>query len=101
MKQTLLMESVMGQTRLAVVEDGALCELYIERPGSESLVGSICVGRVTNVLPGMGAAFVDIGQEKAAYLYVYDVYNKHEAYMQEVDADAVDDLCQAIDKFMK
>ena len=61
MKQTLLMERVMDQTRLAVIEQGALCELYVRRPDSENLSGNIYLGRVENVLPGMNAAFVDIG----------------------------------------
>lgn len=73
MKQTLLMESVMGQVRLAVIEDGALCELYVERPGAENLSGNIYLGRVANVLPGMNAAFVDIGAEKNGFLSANDV----------------------------
>ena len=73
MKHTLLMENVMGQTRLAVIEEGRLCELYVERPGSESLTGNIYLGRVENVLPGMNAAFVDIGTGKNGFLCASDV----------------------------
>ena len=73
MKQTLLMERVMGQTRLAVIEDNALCELYIERPGSECLSGNIYLGRVENVLPGMNAAFVEIGAGKKGFLAAGDI----------------------------
>lgn len=73
MKQTLLMENVMGQTRLAVIEDGALCELYVERPGLENQAGGIYLGRVENVLPGMNAAFVDIGLEKKGFLCAGDL----------------------------
>ncbi|MBR6767643.1 MAG: Rne/Rng family ribonuclease [Clostridia bacterium] len=73
MKQTFLLESVMGQNRLAVIEDGVLCELYYERPGLEKLSGNIYVGRVENVLPGMNAAFVDIGLDKNAFLYAGDI----------------------------
>ena len=73
MKQTFLMERVMGQTRLAVIEDGALCELYHERPGEEKLAGNIYSGRVENVLPGMNAAFVDIGMKKNAFLHAGDI----------------------------
>ena len=58
----------MGQTRLAVIEDGSLCELYYERPGMENLSGNIYLGRVEKVLPGMNAAFVDIGKEKNGFL---------------------------------
>ena len=73
MKQTLLIETIMGQTRLAVVEDGRLCELYIDRPGSACEAGDIFLGRVENVLPGMNAAFVDIGAEKNGFLCASDV----------------------------
>ena len=73
MNREYLLETVCGQTRLAVVEDGALCELYYERPGSEKLSGNLYLGRVQNILPGMNAAFVDIGQEKNAFLYAGDI----------------------------
>lgn len=59
------------ETRVAVVEDGLLVELQLER--EERVVGSIFKGKVCNVLPGMDAAFVDIGLEKNAFLYVGDV----------------------------
>ena len=61
------------ETRVALVEDGQLAELYIERQRERGIVGNIYKGRVERVLPGMQAAFVDIGVEKAAYLYVADV----------------------------
>jgi len=60
-------------TRVAYVEDGILNDLKIERHGSPTLVGSIYKGRVVRVLPGMQAAFVDIGLDRAAFLYVADV----------------------------
>lgn len=63
----------MRQTRLAVIEDGELCELYYERPGMEKLAGNIYLGRVENVLPGMNAAFVDIGLDKNGFLYAGDI----------------------------
>ena len=64
--------SVWGETRAAVLEDGLLVELYVERENSERIVGNIYKGRVENVLPGMQAAFVDIGLERNAFLYVDD-----------------------------
>lgn len=60
-------------TRVAYVDDGVLNDLKIERRGSPTLVGSIYKGRVVRVLPGMQAAFVDIGLDRAAFLYVADV----------------------------
>ncbi|MGQ9556536.1 MAG: Rne/Rng family ribonuclease [Desulfurispora sp.] len=60
------------ETRVAVLEDRQLVEMYIERAVSQRLVGNIFKGRVENVLPGMQAAFVNIGLEKNAFLYVED-----------------------------
>lgn len=73
MKREYLLECVQGQTRLAVLEDSQLCELYYERPGSEKLSGNIYLGRVQNILPGMNAAFVDIGLDKNAFLHAGDI----------------------------
>src|SRR5262245_23537491 len=61
------------ETRVALIEKGQLVELYIERRRERGIVGNIYKGRVKRVLPGMQAAFVDIGVEKAAFLYVADV----------------------------
>ena len=62
-----------GLTRVAYVDDGLLSDLKIERRVSPTLVGSIYKARVARVLPGMQAAFVDIGLDRAAFLYVADV----------------------------
>ena len=72
MKQ-LLITSEPNETRAAFLEDGRLVELYMERADRRSLVGNIYKGRVVNVLPGMDAAFVDIGLEKNGFLYVDDI----------------------------
>jgi ribonuclease G len=61
------------ETRVALIEKGQLAELYIERKRERGIAGNIYKGRVVRVLPGMQAAFVDIGVEKAAFLYVADV----------------------------
>ncbi len=61
------------QTRVVLLEDGSPSEIYIERRGRERLVGNIYNGRVQNVLPGMQAAFVDIGLERNAFLYAGDI----------------------------
>ncbi|MGI6173875.1 MAG: Rne/Rng family ribonuclease [Christensenellales bacterium] len=73
MDKQLLIECSRAETRLCVLEDMKLAELYIERKGTEKLAGNIYVGRVENVLPGMNAAFVDIGQEKNGFLYADDI----------------------------
>ncbi len=68
----ILVNANQDETRVAVVEDGAVVEYYSERPTSQKIAGSIFLGKVINVLPGMQAAFVDIGEEKNAFLYVDD-----------------------------
>src|SRR5215467_8153597 len=72
--QNLLVINADGpETRVALVEDGFLGELYIERKRERGIAGNIYKGRVERVLPGMQAAFVNIGLEKSAYLHVSDV----------------------------
>lgn len=73
MNKILLADVNPYQTRVALLEDGELSEYYVERPGRERLAGNIYKGVVRNVLPGMEAAFVDIGLEKNAFLYLGDV----------------------------
>ena len=68
------------ETRVALIQDGQLAELYIERRRERGIVGNIYKGKVVRVLPGMQASFVDIGQEKAAFLYVADVRGAPEDY---------------------
>lgn len=67
------MNTTANETRVAILEDGELVELMVERPDSNRLVGDIYLGRVEAVLPGIQAAFVDIGTEKAGFLHVSDV----------------------------
>ena len=72
----ILVDSGEYGTRIGVVEDGLLAELVYERKNSMPIVGNIYMGKVVNVLPGMQAAFVDIGEDKNAFLYYGD--NKDE-----------------------
>ncbi|MBN2232412.1 MAG: Rne/Rng family ribonuclease [Deltaproteobacteria bacterium] len=73
MTTDLLVNVAAGETRVALLENGILSELYYERYRELGIVGNIYMGRVVKVLPGMDAAFVDIGLEKAAFLYISDV----------------------------
>lgn len=73
MTREILMDRLCGQQRLAVIEDGLLCEMYMEQGSTGSITGNIYVGRVENVLPGMNAAFVNIGLDKNAFLYAGDI----------------------------
>ncbi len=72
MRREILMQVEEADTKVAVVEDGQLVELYVERDMDQRVVGNIYKGVVKNILPGMQAAFVDIGLEKNAFLYVAD-----------------------------
>jgi ribonuclease G len=63
------------ETRVALLEDGTIVELYVDRGGDSDVTGNIYKGRVLRVLPGMQAAFVDIGLNQAAFIYVDDVYS--------------------------
>jgi ribonuclease G len=65
-----------GETRVALIENGIVTELNIERRGDKSVVGDVYLGKVTRVLPGMNAAFVDIGLERAAFLHLEDVVSE-------------------------
>jgi ribonuclease G len=73
MIKDLIVSSTPRETKVALLEDGLLSELFIEREAHRSVVGNIYEGRVTRVLPGMQSAFVDIGLERDAFLYVADV----------------------------
>ena len=72
--QDILINWAPQETRVAVVENGAVQELHIERALERGLVGNIYAGRVARVLPGMQSAFIDIGLDRAAFLHVADVY---------------------------
>ncbi|MCY1080930.1 Rne/Rng family ribonuclease [Archangium lansingense] len=73
MSSILVINAAGRETRVALVEGGHIAEFYLERKKDKGIVGNIYKGRVVRVLPGMQAAFVDIGLEKAAFLYVSDV----------------------------
>jgi ribonuclease G len=80
MANELIINVTPQETRVALLEERALSELYIERTKDRGIVGNVYKGKVMKVLPGMQAAFVDIGLERAAFLYVSDVYGKVEDY---------------------
>lgn len=92
MKQMLM--HVEGDTlQTAVLENGLLTEFFMERSGGASLVGNIYKGKVVNVLPGMDAAFVDIGIGKNAFLYIDDMLHPH-ADKQPKNKPAIRELAQ-------
>jgi ribonuclease G len=94
-KREILMSTTAKETRVAILEDGALVELMLDRPDAARMVGDIYLGKVEAVLPGIQAAFVDIGTEKAAFLHVSDVALEEEegaeAAGEDDDASDADD----------
>ena len=78
MSEEILINVTPVETRVAVVENGMLQEVYIERTSKRGIVGNIYKGKVVRVLPGMEAAFVDIGLERAAFIHVSDIVNEAE-----------------------
>jgi ribonuclease G len=83
--QDILINWTPQETRVAVVENGAVQELHIERTLERGLVGNVYLGKVSRVLPGMQSAFVDIGLERAAFLHVADL-QPHGAVPGRADA---------------
>src|SRR2546425_5074784 len=84
MSKELVVSSNRHETRVAILEDDQLVEIYFQRQQEYSLAGSIHKGRVTRVLPGMQSAFVDIGLDRDAFLYVSDFFEDNEEYDQVV-----------------
>ncbi len=78
------------ETRVAVLENQILTELYIDRKRDRGIVGNVYKGRVVKVLPGMQAAFVDVGVERAAFLYVADVTTSSDEDQPVLDGEAPD-----------
>src|SRR5437867_9547668 len=75
MQQDILINWSPQETRVAVVEHGAVQELQVERTLERGLVGNVYLGKVVRVLPGMQSAFIDIGLERAAFLHIADVWD--------------------------
>src|SRR3954452_17494525 len=80
MSKELVISANRHETRVAVIEDDQVVEIYHQREHEYSLAGSIHKGRVTRVLPGMQSAFVDIGLGRDAFLYVSDFFEDNDEY---------------------
>jgi len=91
MKREILINANPRETRVAIIEDDQLSELLVDRPDARRMVGDIYFGRVDAVLPGIQAAFVDIGTEKSAFLHASDLVYEDEEEPDEADDDGDDD----------
>jgi len=76
LRSEIIIDAGADGTRVAFLEDGDLVEIYIEDSGHRSILGNIYLGRIENVLQGMQAAFVDIGCDKNAFLYIDDIISR-------------------------
>src|SRR5208282_4378774 len=91
MTSELVINVTREESRVALLEGGQVVEQYIERKRDTSLVGNIYKGRVLKILPGMQSSFIDIGLEKAAFLYVGDIMRDTEDYYAKfLDSEAED-----------
>ena len=81
MSKEMIISSSAHETRVAILEDDQVAEIFIERERSRGVVGNVYKGRVSKVLPGMQSAFVDLGLERDGFLYVTDVV----ASLEELD----------------
>ncbi|HET9065917.1 MAG TPA: Rne/Rng family ribonuclease [Gemmatimonadales bacterium] len=87
MKREILVSGTQRETRVAILEDDRLVELLVDRPDNRRSVGDIYLGRVEAVLPGLQAAFVDIGQDKSAFLHASDLLEPEDDEEPEVSAE--------------
>ena len=106
-KRELVVSVDVAEQRVAILEDGTVAEVYLERPESRSIAGNIYKGTVDNVLPGMEAAFVEIGLEKNGFLYVDEIVTpelegrRHGRKIQDLLSRGEEILVQAVKDPMK
>ena len=87
MNKEMIIASNGHETRVAILEDDQLAELFVEREQHRGVVGNVYKGRVSKVLPGMQSSFVDIGLERDGFLYVSDVIANLDDYDKDDDED--------------
>src|SRR5665213_218471 len=88
MKREILINAGQRETRVAILEDDQLVELMIDRPDNRRMVGDIYLGKVEAVLPGIQAAFVQIGTEKSAFLHASDlVFDEGDDDVEDEESD--------------
>ena len=94
MKKEIVINETADQIRIAITEDGRLAEIFVESPGKERMVGDIHLGRVARVMPGIRAAFIDVGQKQDAFLHFSDVdpnIGEYSSLIGEEDSEIDDD----------
>jgi ribonuclease G len=103
MRKEIIINSTANEIRIAITEEGKLAELFVETPEKERMVGDIYVGKVAKVMPGIQAAFIDIGLQQDAFLHFSDIGNSLGQYNsmlndEEVDTDEDDEENDHVDE---
>ena len=93
MSEDLLVNITPQETRVALLQQGAVQELHIERTASRGRAGNIYLGKVVRVLPGMQSAFIDIGLERAAFLHVADIWDARAQTGTNATPTPIEKLC--------
>ncbi len=91
MKNEIVINSTSSEVRIAILEDGNLTEIYIEHPENERMIGNIYKGIVENVIPGMDAVFINIGQEQNAFLHFSDISDSNNLYKGIIEVESEDE----------
>ncbi|MDP2600031.1 MAG: Rne/Rng family ribonuclease [Deltaproteobacteria bacterium] len=91
MANELILNVTLGEARVARLENGVVSELYIERTREQGVVGNVYKGKVVRVLPGMQAAFVEIGLDRTAFLHAHDVVQEMTRFEADIDDEEVDE----------
>ena len=90
MSSEIIVNAGREETRVALLENGLVTEIFIDRKKDRGIAGNVYKGRVMKVLPGMQAAFVDIGLEKSAFLYVGDVFDSTSEYTPMMEDEGLE-----------
>ena len=90
MSSEIIVNAGREETRVALLENGLVTEIYIDRKKDRGIAGNVYKGRVMKVLPGMQAAFIDIGLEKSAFLYVVDVFDSASEYAPMMEDEGLE-----------
>ncbi len=101
MKKEIVVNSTSSETRIAILEDKSLVEIYVEHPENERMVGDIYKGMVENVVPGMNAAFIDIGQEQNAFLHFSDVGESDVLYRGIIEVESDDEEVSPVKRVLE
>src|SRR5512146_451110 len=91
MKKEIIINAAANETRIAITEDGRLAELFVETANKEKMVGDIYLGRIAKVMPGIKAAFIDLGLQQDGFLHFSDIGNRFEEYSAMIGEDDEED----------